>query len=309
MSRGASAAALAAAFFLAAPAGAVAIGEAAWRAHGGDDPHWDRGFGPSEALAAAPQFRAMVSLTEDGRGWGVASGVWIGNDAAGHAYILTAGHVAVQDVRARRVRARTSAGAVLTGMAFFTHPAWNNDVGRRGGMDFAILKLDGPITDSGPAPALYGGRQERGRRAVLIGYGERGVAPFGVGLRFAPKHGLIAAAAENVIDRVTPFTPGPDGADWGNELRIDFDEADGPGKNRMGAASPVSFLEGVLAPGDSGGALWVNFSDHWRIVGVNSSGAPGADYQDVSSFARVTTQKAWIRSIFPQARFEGGKTD
>lgn len=293
---------------LAAPAHAVVILEDTWRAEGGSDEDWAAGFGAHEALAAQPQFRAMVALSQDGREWGVASGVWIGN-GGGHAYILTAGHVVTDGTRPNQISVRTTGGTVLRCLEYFVHPGWNNQVDTRGGVDMAILKLDGPITDAGEAPALYSGRNERGRRAVLAGYGTHGVAPMGHGMRFGPDHGARMTAAENVIDVVQPVRLGGQFGDWGNTISIDLDQPNGPGKNRTGAAEPVSPLEGVLAPGDSGGSLWVDFDGHWRLVGVNSSGDPGASYQDVSNFARITTQKQWIRSIFPGARFEGSKTE
>lgn len=291
----------------AAPAQAVVILEDTWRAEGGSDEDWAKGFEAHDALAAQPQFRAMVALTQDDREWGVASGVWIGN-GGGSAYILTAGHVVTDGTAPSQITVRTTGGTVLRCVEYFVNPYWNNRIDTRGGFDMAILRLDGPITDAGPAPALYSGRNERGRRAVIAGFGTHGVAPMGHGMRFGPDHGERMTAAENVIDVVQGLTPSAFG-DWGNSITIDLDQPNGPGKNRTGDVEPVSRLEGILAPGDSGGSLWANFNGHWRLVGVNSSGDPGASYQDVSNFARITTQKAWIRSIFPGARFEGNKTE
>lgn len=296
---------------LGAAANAVVITEAAWRAAGGSERDWSAGFAAHDALAARAPFRAMVAFTQDDREgeWGIASGVWLGNHE-GHGYVLTAGHVVTDGTAATAIRVRSTGGTIRRGVEVFVHPAWNNEVDTRGGMDFAILKLDGPIADSGPAPTLYSGRHERGRRAVMIGAGVHGVAPFGHGYRFGPTHGAAMTAAENVIDQITPYAPAEgEQAEWGNYITLDLDQPDGTGKNRTGDVQPISALEGVLAPGDSGGSLWAEFDGQWRIVGVNSSGDPGADYQDVSHFARVTTVKGWIRSVFPNARFAGGKLD
>ncbi len=298
--------ALAALIALAAPAaGAVVILEHTWRANGGGEENWAGGFGAHDALAREPQFRAMVALTQDRREWGVASGVWLGN-AGGSAYVLTAGHVVTDGTRAEQIELRSAGGTVRRGVEYFVHPGWNNQVDTRGGMDFAIIRFDGPVNDAGPAPALYSGRDELGKRAVMIGAGTHGVAPYGHGYRFGPDHGAVLTAAENVIDRVVAVQLGGELGDWGNHLSIDLDEPGGS-KNRFGDAAPISPLEGVLAPGDSGGSLWASFNGRWRVVGVNSSGDPGADYQDVSNFARVSTQRQWIRSIFPGVRFEGDK--
>jgi hypothetical protein len=291
-------AALAALMAAAGPAHAIVITEAAWRAGGGDEAHWDKGFEANEALGDQPQFSAMVALSQErDKAFGIASGVWIGN-SDGHGYVLTAAHVFDDGSRAEGTWFRTAGGSVLRGEAAFIHPLWRLGLGQFDGADFAIVRLDGPILDAGPQPALYSGRAERGRRGVLVGFGVRGVAPYGHGYRFAPRHGMRKAAAENIVDDVQD-----------DLLTIDLDQPDGPGKNRTGAAMPVSALEGVLAPGDSGGALWMEFSGAWRVVGVNSSGDPGADYQDESHFARVSAQRAWIRSVFPAARFEGDKDE
>jgi hypothetical protein len=290
----------------AAPAHAIVVSEESWRAEGGDEQAWTAGFAAHEALAASPQFSAMVSIAQDERDWGVASGIWLGN-ADGRGYVLTAGHVVTDGTQAKRLRVRSSGGTVRNGVSYIVNPLWDTALETRGGFDLAIIMLDGPIDDGGPQPALNAARRERGKRAVAVGSGVRGVAPFGYGARFGPRPAYKMTAAENVIDYVS--SPGflPAQADSGNRIEIDFDEPAGAGKNRYGDATPVSALEGVLAPGDSGGALWAEYEEGWRIVGVNSSTDPRVDYNVVSSFARVATQTAWIRSVFPGARVAGGK--
>ncbi|MES1158507.1 MAG: trypsin-like serine protease [Terricaulis silvestris] len=298
------AAALAVLTFAATPAGAVVVLEDTWRANGGAPGHWEDGFQQHSALAAQPQFRAMVSLSQDGgKEYGVASGVWIGNTPDGHAIILTAAHVFDDGSMPKGTEVRTSGGAVLRGVRVWIHPRWNSSVDVRGGYDFAIMELNGPITDVGDAPTLYAGRGELHHPCVMVGYGTHGVAPYGWGMRFGHRHGDHATAAENIVDKVTDIDFSKRDADWGNVLSIDLDQPHGPGKNRFGDVEPVSPLEGVLAPGDSGGSLWMQFDTGWRLVGVNSSGDPGADYQDVSNFARIATQQEWIQWIFPGAKF------
>ncbi|MET0183784.1 MAG: serine protease [Caulobacterales bacterium] len=289
------------------PAHAVVILEQTWRANGGSHENPGSGFTAHDALGAQTQFRPMVAITEDDREWGIASGVWLGN-ANGHAYVLTAAHVVSGD-KAEQLRVRSAGGTVRRGAEYHTHPGWRDDVSLQGGIDMAILVLDGPIDDAGTPPILYSGRREQGARAVIAGFGTHGVAPYGHGWRYGPEHGDAMTAAENVIDRVEPYRIGGEGGDWGNQLTIDLDQPNGNGKNRTGDVAPISPLEGILAPGDSGGSLWVNFRGAWRVVGINSSGDPGAAYQDVSNFARISTQRGWIRSVFPGVRFEGDKTE
>ncbi|MGE0828117.1 MAG: serine protease [Hyphomonadaceae bacterium] len=296
MRRAALAAALALSAFPAS-AHAIVITETAWRAQGGDEAHWDQGFTAHEALADQAQFRAMVAISGDGgKQYGMASGVWIGN-RDGFGYVLSAAHV-FDEGDVTTFTFRSIGGTERRGVIVHAHPGWNTSVDQTGGADFAIAQLDGPIEDAGAAPVLYSGRAEQGRRAVLVGYGSRGVAPYGHGWRFGPHHADRKAAAENVIDAVRA-----------NQLSIDLDDPNGSGKNRSGDSAPISPLEGILAPGDSGGSLWIRADGGWRVAGVNSSGDPGADYQDVSNFARISTQRQWIRSVFPDARFAGDKVE
>lgn len=290
---------------------AVIVEEATWRAEGGQPGRWADGFDRHQALANQPQFAPMVSMgrqvsLSEPIVWGYGSSTWLGNDATG-AYVLTAGHMVRDDqgrTRARDYRFRTPGGQILTGVAAWVNPLWRGNVQVRDGVDIAILKLDGLITDI-PAPAtLYAGTAELGQRAVLVGFGYRGVGRYGAGLRFG-EHGL-KTAAENVIDVVTPFTrpQGPDD-DAGNAIEIDFDSVTGVSKNPLGDPTPTP-LEGVLASGDSGGALWVQFPGGWRVVGVNSAGRDAITNR-ISYFARVSTQRAWIQSVFPAVRFDQGE--
>jgi Trypsin-like peptidase domain len=287
----------------AAPAArAVVIMETTWRAHGGEELHWDRGFEANEALAAQPQFAAMVSISNDGgKSFGMASGTWIGN-TEGRGYILSAAHV-FDGESAGSIFVRTSGGAILRGSRVWVHPRWfDSDASEKGGFDIAILRLSGAVTDVRAPATLYGGDRELHARAVIVGYGVHGVAPFGHGWRYGPRAGDRATAAENVIDVVQPMDLASKDGDWGNSLEIDLDQPT-PGKNRFGDAAPVSPLEGVLSPGDSGGAIWIHTQGGWRVAGVNSSGDPGAAYQDASQFARVSTLRDWIALVFPGAQF------
>jgi hypothetical protein len=284
------------------PARAVVILESTWRANGGEELHWERGFSQHEQLAAQAQFAPMVSVSHDGgKSFGAASGTWIGN-TDGRGYIITAAHV-FDDIAAGRTFIRTSGGAIIRGSRFWIHPRWRaGKKEQHGGYDIAILRLAAPVTDVRTPATLYGGEAEQGARAVIVGYGTRGVAPFGHGWRFGPRAGDTRTAAENIIDVVEAVDLANTEEDWGNSLEIDLDEP-GPGKNRYGDGEPVSPLEGILAPGDSGGALWIRTARGWRVAGVNSSGDPGADYQDASQFARVSMLRDWITLVFPGATF------
>ena len=72
---------------------AVVILDSTWREEGGRKGREWKGFGAAIALAAEPQFAAVLALSSEGESWGEASGTWIGNDDEGRAYILTAAHI------------------------------------------------------------------------------------------------------------------------------------------------------------------------------------------------------------------------
>jgi len=59
----------------------------------------------------------------------------------------------------------------------------------------------------------------------------------------------------------------------------------------------------VLGSGDSGGSTWIKVRSGWAIAGVNVWGDEDAVYGSLSAMARVSTQKDWILSIFPKAKF------
>jgi hypothetical protein len=140
---------------------------------------------------------------------------------------------------------------------------------------------------------LYGGASELGEVAVITGYGARGTGSVGEADKFYADQ--IPAAARNVIDEV-------DGEHGPNLLVVDFDSEDGDANILPGDAFPIDPLEGILGSGDSGGATWIDVRGGWAIAGVNVWG-DDAVYGSLSGMARVSTQRAWIREIFPKARF------
>ena len=74
------------------PTQAIVILDSTWKANGGSPGHETEGFGANAALAQQPQFAGAVSVAVSN---GAGSGTWIGDDAEGHAYILTAAHLVV----------------------------------------------------------------------------------------------------------------------------------------------------------------------------------------------------------------------
>ena len=281
------------------PARAVVILDSTWRAEGGRPGHEDEGFGAHEALARRPEFASLMALSEDeGETWDTASGSWIGNDtrAAGRnqGLVLTAAHNFEPGQGPDNFLYRSTGGTVRQGIRLDVHPLYNRNNMERSGYDAALVRLDGPVTDAGPAPALYAGHDERGRRIVMVGYGTRGIGSVGEDRDY--KSSEEPAAATNTVDEVMDaVVPAPRGADAGNWLQVVL-RRDSEGAGR---------LDGLLARGDSGGPAWLRSGDGWAIAGINGNGTGDTTYGDRSEFARVSGLRDWILRVMPGARFVG----
>lgn len=282
---------------LTVPAGAVIVLQSTY----------DReGYGPAEALAAQPQFRATMELS--GKEESLASGTWIGNDAR-HGYILTAAHNFCQNFPPDGYNYVAMDGAVYQANAVTVHTDYNcgkdeNEESGREGFDIAIVELSAPVVGVGPPPTLYDGRAEAGQTLTFLGFGMRGAARKGES-EPSPE---IAAAAQGRIDDVEEVVdPLPRlGTDAGNYFEIYLPREDGSVANPFTGAEgekPVSRLAGLLGTGDSGGGAWIEIGGRWLLAGVNQSGTGEAQYGDSSDFMRVSPHKAWIADTFPGARF------
>ncbi len=280
-----------AALCAASPAFGVIILDSTWENYGGARGRWDAGFDGHFELAAKARFSSIMGLW-DGTQYG-GSGTWIGNDAKGNAYVLTAAHNFDGGGDASAWVYYTRDETEFAGIQLWIHPDYDANDDETAGWDVAIVKLNGAITDAGPAPFLYAGQNELGAVATITGYGARGIGSVGEADKFY--NDQIAAAAQNVIDEV-------DGENGSNLLVVDFDSDEGDTNALDGDALPVSPLEGILGSGDSGGATWIKASGGWAVAGVNVWG-DDAVYGSISAMARVSTLQDWIKGIFPQTKF------
>lgn len=275
----------------AAPAQAVILLDSTWAAEGGAVGAEGDGFGAARALAMEPQFCAIMSFY-DGEQIG-GSGTWIGNDEEGNAYVLTAAHNFGTGKNPANWTYYTRAETELTGKAVHIHPNYDANSDDTPGYDMAIVVLNGPVEDCDEPPLLYGGKDELGKIATMVGFGSRGIGSVGQDDKYYTSED--AAAARNVIDVVEE--PAPDGK-GGNNLLVDFDKEDGSTNVFENSDPlPVDEYEGVLGSGDSGGSLWIETEEGWAIVGVNDWG-DDAVYGSTGGFGRISTQKDWIKSIF-----------
>ncbi|STX44443.1 V8-like Glu-specific endopeptidase [Legionella donaldsonii] len=259
------------------------------------------GFKKAESLALEPQFASLIYLEGDESS---GSGSWIGN-YKGHGYVLTAGHLFTDGIKASYYTYQTIDGTEYQGEAVFFHPLWNGNLTTRTGYDFAIVRLKEKVTDGGAQPVLYGGNHEKGKMLTFIGYGWRGAGKKGqdtsidTGDRPAAAKGLI----ESVEEAVEPV---PKKGDAGNYIGIWLPKEDGSLSNPFteeGITKPVSALSGILGSGDSGGPAWIRTENGWAIVGINSNGSGNAAYGDKSWFPRISHVRGWIEQIVPNTLF------
>lgn len=304
---------VAAAVFLAAAMGigtahAVIILDTTWAEEGGtlEDPA--AGFGANIALANEPQFDAAISFTSDGDTFGECTGTWIGNDAH-YGYVLTAAHCFATVEKATGYAYRTQGGTVITGKDLVANPNWTGNLDDRTGYDLIIIRLTEPVTDGGPQPLIYAGHKEKGRLLTFTGFGDRGTGTSGDSDAYYDPHGRYEekaagqGAIDQVVDAVRPI-PG-EGVDAGNYLGMVLPKEDGSIPNPYGGATkPATRLAGLLGSGDSGSPAWMQLADgRWVLIGVGSDGSGTAQYGDSSWFVRLSIHQAWVRSVFPEAKF------
>lgn len=171
------------------------------------------------------------------------------------------------------------------------HPGWAEGQYTSGG-DLALIRLSSPM--NGSTATRYAGSNELGALSYGVGYGASGTGNTGdIPNTFGTKR-----AGTNFIDVL--------GSDRGfNEsiLLTDFDNPNNPSDSTYGSAIPTD-LEYQVAPGDSGGSLFIMENGQYFLAGVTSfinsiDGNPNADYGDMSAYTRVSDYNAWINSIIP----------
>jgi len=242
-------------------------------------------------LANQPQFAAVGKVLTDtsaGSGTVIANGWWV----------LTAAHV-VAGAPVSSISFQIGA-ATYTAQNVYIYPGYSGIT-----HDIALIELNAPVAGVTPAQ-IYTGTNELGKQGHSVGYGLTGTGTTGyINYTYGTKR-----AMRNIIDLII-F---PDGtiSPSGTILISDFDSPAGT-NNSLGpwgsSATPLD-LEGMAAPGDSGGPVFIQEDGIWYIAGVHSfigdlgppagNGQVDARYGDILGSTRVSSYAGWINSIVPE---------
>lgn len=202
----------------------------------------------------------------------------------GSQWVLTAGHV-VDDVTAATV---TFGSTAYKASAWYSHPNWTGNVST--GYDIGLFRLSAPVSGITPAQRYYG-TSELGKAATIVGYGRTGT-----GLTGATRTDQKKRAGTNRVDTTTAS---------GRVLLTDFDNPQRSADSAFGSSLPLD-LEYMIAPGDSGGALFIDVTVNnlmrKYLAGVTSYGTArdgiiNSDYGDIGGFMRVSSLNGWIDAV------------
>jgi hypothetical protein len=230
------------------------------------------------ALAASSEYAPVGTIVNS---WNYnGSAVLISPD-----WVLTAAHNLILASSATF----TINGTAYTSSQLYINPGWNNS-NPFGGSDFGLVHLSTPVAGVTPA-MLYTGSSETNLIGTFVGYGFTGTGLTGQKTLDGQKR-----AFQNVID-----------GNFGNAsilLGADFDNPHNPADSGFGDPTPLP-LEGCVAPGDSGGGVFITIDSQTYLEGIISfvaaaDGNANADYGDASGFGRVSAYLPWIRATIPE---------
>lgn len=209
-------------------------------------------------------------------------------------WVLTAGHV----VDNATSLSFTLGSSTFTASNWIANPKWTGNLNT--GYDIALVHFDQNLTTlTGITPATrYTGSKELGKTATFVGYGTTGTGLTGY-QNVSSFSQLQKRAGQNVLDTYLNTGGKPSSS---RVLLADFDNPHTTADNNFGSATPLN-LEYSIAPGDSGGGMFIDVNGIAMLAGVNSfdwgrlDGNPDADYGDVFGVTRVSQFNTWINSV------------
>lgn len=151
------------------------------------------------------------------------------------------------------------------------------------GFDIGLIQLSSAATGLEIA-TLYTGVDEFDRVGTSVGFGLTGTGLTG----YKNYTSGTKRAGQNVIESLSSYD---------DLLFADFDSGQAA-DNTLGGASPLA-LEYLIAPGDSGGGLFVNVDGTDYLAGVHSfiastDGLTNSDYGDIQGSTRISSYLDWI---------------
>lgn len=217
----------------------------------------------------------------------IASGTLIADD-----WVLTAAHV-VDETTSLDF---SIGGQTYAAKKWLAHPKWTRDL--LGGYDIGLVQLSSPVPEAITPAVRYTGSDELGAVATSAGFGMTGT-----GLTGAVTFDGKKRAGQNVIDAFYARKKKP------RIMLSDFDNPDDLGDSAYGSPIPED-LEYLIAPGDSGGGLFIDFGSGPLLAGVHSFGASfdgltDLDYGDVAGHTRVSAFDKWIHAMLSVGRGRG----